>query len=101
MPTLTKAGVVHFDRDTDASLLPEHLASCLRGIYANSVEVRDTRVTFTGGLFRFVTNWNVLIPFGEGDLTVDSDTGEVRYRVSFFEYVAVTTIVCIIAELSW
>ena len=45
-------------------------------------EVRNNRVTFRGGVFRFVTNWNILVNFGFGDLAVDSDAREIHYRLS-------------------
>jgi len=82
MPTLTKTGTVDFDHEIDSSLLPAHLAGCLRDVDANAVQVRDNRVTFRGGFFRLVTNWNVLVSFRFGDLAVDSDTCEVRHCLS-------------------
>ncbi|HEX8815151.1 MAG TPA: hypothetical protein VF753_06600 [Terriglobales bacterium] len=38
-------------------------------------------------MFRFVTNWNVLVPFGSGDLTVDCERGEVCYLLSYRQLV--------------
>jgi hypothetical protein len=82
-----KTGLVDFDRDVDSSLLPARLAGCLRGVDADEVEITDNRVTFEGGIFRFVTNWNVLVPFGFGDLTVCPETRQVRYRLSYRQLV--------------
>jgi hypothetical protein len=80
-------GAVDFGKDVDSSLLAAHLAVRLREVDASEVEVRNNRVTFSGGIFRFVTNWNILVSFGFGDLTVDSDTSEIRYRLSYRQLV--------------
>jgi hypothetical protein len=96
MAVLMKTGSVAIDHEIDPTLLPAHLAECLRGVDASAVEVSGNRVTFKGGVFRFVTNWNVLVPFGFGDLTVDSQSGEVRYRLScrqLFIFLIVMTVV--------
>jgi hypothetical protein len=92
MQALRKTGAVDFDREIDASLLPAHLASCLRDVDADAVQVKDNRVTFRAGIFRFVTNWNVLVAFGFGDLTVDSVTCKVRYCLSYRQLVIFTLI---------
>ena len=87
-----KTGIVNFDHEIDPSLLPAHLAGCLRDVDANAVQVRDNSVTFRGGFFRFVGSWNVLVPFGFGDLTVDSETCKVRYGLSYGQLVISFTI---------
>jgi hypothetical protein len=92
-----KMGAVDFDREIDPSQLPAHLASCLRSVDADAVEVRDNRVTFRGGIFRFVTNWNVLVAFGFGDLTVDSESRKVRYCLSYRQLVLFTVIMAGVA----
>jgi hypothetical protein len=92
-----ETGTVDFDREVDSSLLPAHLAGCLRSVDADAVEVTDNLVTFKGGVFRFVTNWNVLVPFGFGDLTVNSETREIRYRLSYRQLAVFSTIIVGIA----
>src|SRR5713226_3498439 len=82
---------VNFDGDVDLATLPAHLANCLRRLDAREVEVDQNRVSFTGGMFRFVSNWNVLVPFGFGDLTVDSSARHIRYRLSFRQLVIFAT----------
>jgi len=95
-----ETGTLGFDQEVDVSLLPAHLAGCLRGVDADAVEVTDNLVTFRGGIFRFVTNWNVLVPFGFGDLTVNSETREIRYRLSYRQLaIFSTTMVGIVAAL--
>jgi hypothetical protein len=84
---------VPFDSSVDLAMLPAHLADRLRQINARTVEADQNRVSFTGGLFGSGGNrWDVLIPFGFGDLTVDSNTRELRYSLSFRQLVVVATI---------
>jgi hypothetical protein len=93
---------IGFDRDVDVAMLPAHVAAALRHLNARAVEVNQNRVSFTGGIFRLVSNWNVLVPFGFGDLTVDSDARHIRYRVSFRQVViGATVMVGIIAGFIW
>jgi hypothetical protein len=87
MPPLPEIGSVNFDPGVDPSSLPSYLADCLNNVDARAVEVRGNRVTFEGGMFRFVMNWNVLVPFGFGDLTVNPETHEVRYCLSYRQFV--------------
>jgi hypothetical protein len=81
--SLMYVGAIDFNQDIDSTVLPAHLANCLRNVHAGSVKTEANRVAFSGGAFRLVTNWNVLVPFGFGELTVDSSTLEIRYRLSF------------------
>jgi hypothetical protein len=64
-------GDLPFDHGVDLTVLPTHLANCLRDVKARAIEIEGSHVAFTGGMFRLVSNWNVLVPFGYGDLTVD------------------------------
>jgi hypothetical protein len=84
---------VNFDSAIDVAMLPTHLADRLRQINARKVQVNQNRVSFAGGLFGPGGNrWDVLIPFGFGDLTVDSNTRQLRYRLSFRQLIVVATI---------
>jgi hypothetical protein len=98
MPSLLKIGTVHFDPALDASVLPQHLANCLNDVSANDVEIRGNRVSFKGGLFRLVTSLNVLVPFGSGDLAVKSDTHEIRYCLSYQQFVVCSAVGFIFAS---
>jgi hypothetical protein len=92
MPTLMTTGAVDFGKEIDSSLLAVHLAVRLRDVDANEIEVRPNHVTFRGGIFRFVTNWNILVSFGFGDFAVDSNTDEIRYRLSYRQLVICSAI---------
>jgi hypothetical protein len=83
---------VNFEGDVDSALLPAHLADCLRRVDGRDVTVEQNRVSFTSGLFRLVSNWNVLVPFGFGDLMVDAAAGRVRYRLSYRQLVIFATV---------
>ena len=64
-------GALRFDQEVDSAALPGHLAGCLRNAKASTVETTGSYVKFTVGIFRLVGNWNVLVPFGSGSLSVD------------------------------
>ena len=87
MPILTTSGRVGIATEVSGPALVTHLADCLRDVYAKKVRIEGNRVSFVGGVFRFVTNWNVLVPFGYGDLTIDSATGEVSYCLRYVQFV--------------
>ena len=89
---LTYSGSVDFDSAIDSAALPMHLRDCLLQEHASSVELRGNRVEFTAGLFRMVGSWNVLVPFGSGDLTVDPEHRQVRYSLSARQFVLLGTV---------
>lgn len=72
------------DSAVDLAKLPAHLAVRLQQINAGKVEVNENHISFTGGLFGpGRSRWDILNPFGFGDLTVESSTRQLRYRLSF------------------
>jgi hypothetical protein len=83
--------------------LPAHLAVRLQQIKTRTVEVNQNFVSFTGGLFGLERNrWDILIPFGFGDFTVETDTRQLRYRLSFHQlFVAGTIMVGILTGFSY
>ena len=89
--SLTRTGIIPFDSDLDPAALPRHLADSLEQADASTVEIQGNCVAFTAGVFRLVGNWNVLVPFGSGDLTVNADFRQVRYRVSIRQLVLIGT----------
>lgn len=76
-------GSLSFDDRIDPQRLAEHLADALRRVHAKDVSVSADRVSFAGGIFRFVSNWNVLVPFGHGELTINRSAKRLEYKVSF------------------
>src|SRR5580693_8994219 len=82
---------LNFGDEVNAAALPTYLADCLRGVEARGVVIEANRVLFRGGVFRLVGNWNVLCPFGFGDLAVDANLRQIRYRLSFRQLMLVAT----------
>jgi|tagenome__1003787_1003787.scaffolds.fasta_scaffold20425852_1 hypothetical protein len=89
--SLIRTGTIPFDSGVDPTALPKHLAASLQQARATTVDIQGNCVAFTAGVFRFVSNWNVLVPFGSGDLTVEPDFRQVRYRVSIRQLVLIGT----------
>ena len=60
--------------------------------------VQDNRISFTGGLFRFVGNWNVLVSITGGyvDITVSGDQVLIAYYIRFTQVLLVTTLYSLI-----
>ena len=78
---------------TDPELILDRLAAALAELRPRSVQREPGAVTFEGGLFRFVSNWNLLVPLAWGRVAVGRRDGglEARYRLAFTELVAITT----------
>jgi hypothetical protein len=85
-------GTIHVGEDLQSSALMPHLAECLRRARARDVTVDGNRIAFKGGLFRPVSNWNVLVPFGTGELEFLPTTREVRYRLSLAQLIVAATV---------
>lgn len=96
MPALTVVGRVEFPPETSTSTLSAHLADRLHAVSAKEVSVEGNSIQFVGGVFRFVTNWNVLVPFGFGNLTIDSANCEVSFRLSYRQLVVCTAVMFLV-----
>jgi hypothetical protein len=91
MFSLVRTGTLSLGSDTDAAALPTHLAECLRSVDARKVEIQGNRIAFRGGMFRLVSNWNVLGPFESGELTIDPSGKQIRYSLNVRQLVVVGT----------
>jgi len=80
MPSLVEIGTVTFEPDVDPSSLPFHLAAWLNNVHAKKVEVRGNRVTFKRVR---MGSYRSRVSFGFGDLTVNPESREVRYCLSY------------------
>jgi hypothetical protein len=97
-----KPGRLEFEAGVDVSQLPAHLAACLKNARASAVDVTACQVSFKGGIFRLVSNWNVLVPFGSGSLTVDPVARIVSYRLDITQLVTIVSAVTALGViLSW
>jgi len=88
---LTYTGALEFDDGVDTAALITHLADHLRKLDGRDIKISRASVSFRGGLFRGVNNWNILVPFGYGELIADETTHEVRYRLSFRQLICAAT----------
>lgn len=87
--------------EVDQRMLPAHLADCLRQINARTVKIDKDLVSFTGGVFGAGGRGDILIPFGFGDLTIDSNSRQLRYRLSFRQlFIGTTVLVAFIVGLT-
>jgi hypothetical protein len=66
----------------------------LAEVSARDISVNERRISFTGGMFRFVLNWNILIQIGYGhvDLNETDDSFEVSYYVSFRQMLVIVSL---------
>jgi hypothetical protein len=80
MPSLVEIGTVNFEPDVDPSSLPLHLAAWLNNVQAKEVEVRGNRVTFKKV---WMGSYRSGVSFGLGDLTVNPESRELRYCLSY------------------
>lgn len=87
IPPLICTGSFDYDDGVTKAVLLAHLADQLRSVNAASIRVSANTVSFTGGLFRGVNNWNVLIPFGRGELITDEAKHEIHYRLDIRQLV--------------
>lgn len=90
---LRYGGAVGFGEDVVASVLPAHLAACLRNVGAWNVIVDGDSLRFTGSAIGapFGPMRNALAPFGCGELDVDPKVREVRYHLRLVPLIALAT----------
>jgi hypothetical protein len=70
MSAFTRTGSLQFGDDLDPFALPAYFAGVLQKVDAREVKVYGDRVEFKGGIFRLVSSWNILVPFGSGMITI-------------------------------
>ncbi len=99
MDWLRIEGSLHIGLMPAETLLP-YLCDRLREVKARRITVTDHAVSFRGGMFRFVGKWNVLVPFGHGELMVDEQKRELRYRLSIRQMVLLVTFVVAAATIA-
>ena len=89
---LTVSGSFDYDSGRDPAVLLAHIAEELRRVKGRDIAIAGNTLHFRGGMFRFfVTNWNLLNPFGFGSITVDPARAQVRYELSVRQTFAIAT----------
>ena len=63
----------------------ENVQQGLVKMRARNITVTKNSVSFTAGMFRFVTNMNPLVSITSGEITVDPQNGVITYSLSFLE----------------
>ncbi len=99
MRNLSITGEVPFDGPVDPSALQAHLVDNLREVHAKDIRIENRRIGFTGGYFRLVTTWNLLVPFGFGSLTVDSERRQVSYSLSYRQQAISNALIILLLEI--
>ena len=71
-----------------------HLAQALTDV-KGSPQVQGGRVSFTGGVFRAVSNWNVLYPITEGFIEVqpEQDFYVISYELNFKQILVMASVI--------
>ena len=90
-------GTLPFGEHIDARRLAERLVDALQHVHARTVIATADRVSFTGGPFRLVSGWNVLVPFSRGELTIDEGAKLLQYKVSFRQLVLILVVCSVLA----
>jgi len=81
-----------------ADRLIETFGRELRRLSPSELNVSGGTVSFRAGVFRLVSNWNLLVPISRGEIVVApaNDGVSVRYTISFRQLVTVATIMIVI-----
>jgi hypothetical protein len=85
-------------------LILPHVAEQLRVKHrARNVEVTDGQVRFTGGAFRLVTNWNLLVTVGRGrvEAPAPGDPRVLRYHLSFRQALCFLVVFILLTVAFW
>ena len=93
----TRRASVAIAAPIDPAKAAGRLAAALERALASRVRVRGTTVVFRVKFFRFVSNWNILVPVDHGRFRVTGHAGSlvVHYELSFRRMLgAATLMVC-------
>jgi hypothetical protein len=72
----------------------------LESVKARHISLSGNKISFRGGVFRFVSNWNVLCPVGSGVIEVIPGTPPVlRYHFSCLEMLVVVSLMVLFLGL--
>ena len=59
---------------------------------ARKVTLEPNGLSFRGGLFRFMSSWNIFVSITKGRILLDPETSRVTYYLSFVEIIVVVTL---------
>ncbi|MBA3028729.1 MAG: hypothetical protein FP816_07960 [Desulfobacteraceae bacterium] len=74
------------ERHTPENLL-KSVVSSLKEVKAKNIKNDKNHITFSGGILRFVSNWNILASVSSGEITIDKNNGKliISYHLRFTE----------------
>lgn len=77
-----------------------HALATALGAARGTATVHGTTVSFTGGLSRFVSNVNILVPITHGDLevTLIDDTVVVSYYINFQQLLVLVSMIALLGS---
>lgn len=85
---------VQFDNvnHTPDNLL-SNIISALKKVKVRNIQADQNCVSFSGGIFRFVINWNILVAVSRGEIVVDkiNDKLLLNYHLRFTEMLVIVT----------
>ena len=67
-------------------------AQRLEDVRAGNVTVEENSVGFTGGVFRLVSNWNLLVGITSGRIELEPEADRIAYSLSFIQLVVGGTV---------
>jgi len=95
-------GIIFFENaDLQEALVA--VEGILRKAEAGNISKSESQLDFTGGLFRAVSNWNLLIAISSGSIVFRKTEGgvEATYRISFLQmFLFVTALVGLAFSIS-
>lgn len=74
----------------DINLTLSRVEQELVAVRASDVLRTGNKITFRGGIFRFVSNWNILVPIGYGEIEILP--ASVKYEFSCAQMLVLTTL---------
>jgi hypothetical protein len=83
-------------RNASAGDFAEMLAEKLRDLRGRNIAIKDGTVYFTGGVFRLVTNWNILVSITRGEVRINRSATQIEYRLIFTQAFVVWPLLCAI-----
>ncbi len=73
-----------------------NVRSELEAASARDIHLSENKISFRGGIFRLVTNWNVLVPIGSGEIEVDPGSPPVlKYNFSTLEILVIASLMAL------
>ena len=72
----------------------ENIYEGLKKVKARNITINQNSVSFSGGLLRFVSSWNILGPVSSGEIILEenNDSISIHYNLKFTEMLIIVTL---------